>query len=271
MSSHPPHAYRNNGHGVCTVCGLGPPSCFKLQQTNAQEVPTPPTSGCGGPPDDPWLLKRHAGVAEIVPVAEYIDRLKPGRYIIIFGRTGDGDVWHWNGSMFSDNDGNSKNLYRGQGWCDGILARVDEIVALRADNERLTQQNETNEKRVVRLVERNDGLKEQVEALQRFKDFVHRRLDEAGVPTHPDGPHSKEGCRVGDRLDVIQAERDQERAARVAAEAQRDALVTVNETLTQRLHKMREGKAEADRFAVNTEGWMNGPDSNGNGDKRSKA
>jgi hypothetical protein len=42
-------------------------------------------------------------------------------------------------------------------------------------------------------------------ALQRFKDFVHRRLDEAGIPTHPDGPHSKEGCRIGDRLDLVLA------------------------------------------------------------------
>ena len=39
-------------------------------------------------------------------------------------------------------------------------------------------------------------------ALQRFKDYVHQRLDEAGVPIHPDGPHSKAGCRVGDRLDI---------------------------------------------------------------------
>lgn len=39
--------------------------------------------------------------------------------------------------------------------------------------------------------------------LQAFKDFVHRRLDTAGIPTHPDGPHSKEGCRIGDRLDLV--------------------------------------------------------------------
>lgn len=41
-----------------------------------------------------------------------------------------------------------------------------------------------------------------VDALQRFKDYVHGRLDAAGVPTHPDGPHSAEGCRIGDRLDI---------------------------------------------------------------------
>lgn len=39
-------------------------------------------------------------------------------------------------------------------------------------------------------------------ALQRFKEYVHRRLDEAGIPTHPDGPHSADGCRIGDRLDI---------------------------------------------------------------------
>lgn len=41
--------------------------------------------------------------------------------------------------------------------------------------------------------------------LQRFKDFVHTTLDKMGVPTHIDGPHSKEGCRIGDRLDWIKA------------------------------------------------------------------
>lgn len=38
--------------------------------------------------------------------------------------------------------------------------------------------------------------------LLRFKDYVHQRLDEADVPTHPDGEHSAAGCRVGDRLDI---------------------------------------------------------------------
>jgi hypothetical protein len=52
------------------------------------------------------------------------------------------------------------------------------------------------------------ALRAERDALQRFKDFVHRRLDTAGVPTHPDGPHSKEGCRIGDRLDLVVGERD---------------------------------------------------------------
>lgn len=44
---------------------------------------------------------------------------------------------------------------------------------------------------------------EQVKKLEAFKAYVHQRLDAAGIPTHPDGPHSKEGCRIGDRLDML--------------------------------------------------------------------
>lgn len=38
--------------------------------------------------------------------------------------------------------------------------------------------------------------------LQRFKTYVHERLDAAGIEKEPNGPHSTEGCRVGDRLDI---------------------------------------------------------------------
>lgn len=41
------------------------------------------------------------------------------------------------------------------------------------------------------------------DALQRFKDYVHARLDAAGVPVDPDSPHKAEGCRIGGRLDVL--------------------------------------------------------------------
>ena len=41
--------------------------------------------------------------------------------------------------------------------------------------------------------------------VEAFKEYVHKRLDDAGIPTHPDGPHSKAGCRIGDRLDIALA------------------------------------------------------------------
>lgn len=43
---------------------------------------------------------------------------------------------------------------------------------------------------------------EEIEALRQFKAYVHERLDDAGIPTHPGGEHSEAGCRVGDRLDI---------------------------------------------------------------------
>jgi hypothetical protein len=51
------------------------------------------------------------------------------------------------------------------------------------------------------------------DALAKFKAYVHRRLDEAGIPTDPDSLHKAEGCRIGGRLDVVFAERDALRAA----------------------------------------------------------
>lgn len=46
-------------------------------------------------------------------------------------------------------------------------------------------------------------LQEKVEKLQAFKDYVHKRLDDAGVEKEPKGEHSQHGCRIGDRLDIV--------------------------------------------------------------------
>lgn len=42
-----------------------------------------------------------------------------------------------------------------------------------------------------------------------FKDYVHFRLDGAGVAIDPDSPHKAEGCRIGGRLDVLIGQRDE--------------------------------------------------------------
>jgi hypothetical protein len=39
--------------------------------------------------------------------------------------------------------------------------------------------------------------------LQQFKQYVHDRLDAAGVPADPESPHKAEGCRIGGRLDIV--------------------------------------------------------------------
>ena len=51
----------------------------------------------------------------------------------------------------------------------------------------------------------------------RFKAYVHKRLDDGNVPTDPDSPHKAEGCRVGGRLDwlfskLLAAERERDEA-----------------------------------------------------------
>jgi len=58
-----------------------------------------------------------------------------------------------------------------------------------------------------------DDYREEIAKLRAFKDYVHGRLDEAGIPTHPEGPHSAEGCRIGDRLDLVFSERKNLRRA----------------------------------------------------------
>lgn len=53
--------------------------------------------------------------------------------------------------------------------------------------------------------------------------YVHKRLDEAGIPAHPGGPHSREGCRIGegfrirDRLDIALGGRRERPAWIIAA------------------------------------------------------
>lgn len=49
----------------------------------------------------------------------------------------------------------------------------------------------------------------EIEKLQAFKDYVHQRLDEAGVPVDPESPHKAAGCRIGGRLDEIFAQLQQ--------------------------------------------------------------
>jgi hypothetical protein len=44
---------------------------------------------------------------------------------------------------------------------------------------------------------------EQITKLQAFKDYVHKRLDDAGIEKEPKGEHSEHGCRIGDRLDIV--------------------------------------------------------------------
>lgn len=70
-----------------------------------------------------------------------------------------------------------------------------EIVGDTARSETITESN----------TETGKDIKDIAQKLLAFKTFVHERLDKMGVPKEfPNGPHTKEGCRIGDRLDYVE-------------------------------------------------------------------
>jgi hypothetical protein len=83
------------------------------------------------------------------------------------------------------------------------MALVDDLSDTEID-ELLVKYDKTDPKLQRRIV-----LEFALEALrlQRFKDWVHDWLDNHDVPVEfPDGPHTVEGCRIGDRLDYLNDE-----------------------------------------------------------------
>lgn len=51
--------------------------------------------------------------------------------------------------------------------------------------------------------EMKQSKKKRIKALTKFKEYVHKRLDNAGIEKEPNGEHSQNGCRIGDRLDIL--------------------------------------------------------------------
>lgn len=52
----------------------------------------------------------------------------------------------------------------------------------------------------------------EVQKLQAFKNYVHKRLDDAGIEKDPESAHKEAGCRIGGRLDIVlEANKDIER------------------------------------------------------------
>lgn len=70
--------------------------------------------------------------------------------------------------------------------------------------ERFDQTEPTLQRRiVVQFMLNAEQMRAERDKLQKFKDYVHGRLDAAGVPTDPESPHRAEGCRIGGRLDYV--------------------------------------------------------------------
>lgn len=60
--------------------------------------------------------------------------------------------------------------------------------------------NETRWRLLMKLQQRQSL---ENEKLAKFKAYVHKRLDDAGVPADPESSHRAEGCRIGGRLDIV--------------------------------------------------------------------
>lgn len=85
------------------------------------------------------------------------------------------------------------------------------------------------------------------DALQAFKEYCHQRMDEAGIPTHPNGKHSAAGCRIGDRFDILvaRAERGEADLARLR-EALADLLSWFPDQKPEPEWRLKAGKHGAD-------------------------
>lgn len=103
----------------------------------------------------------------------------------------------------------------------------------------------STESALVELITLARSLDEKAQALLKFKQWVHAYLDEQGVPTQfPEGKHSKEGCRIGDRLDYLVDSLD-EKAQREIARLQK-----MVESLSERVasqSELLEKRAESDK------------------------
>lgn len=91
------------------------------------------------------------------------------------------------------------------GWLDGWSEGYNRGLEVEP-TERESLEAESDTHKLIRaqqeMLDRKDA---ECSALQKFKDYVHKRLDDAGIPTHPEGEHSERGCRIGDRLDIALA------------------------------------------------------------------
>lgn len=80
---------------------------------------------------------------------------------------------------------------------------VTPLQKARAELEKLKVQHEELRVSAENWLRQRNLAIDREEALQKFKDFVHTRLDKAGVPVDPPGEHRDAGCRIGQRLDLV--------------------------------------------------------------------
>lgn len=140
----------------------------------------------------------------------------------------DSSSWRCPSCKDLPNAGTGKAHWNGEAWEHRCVEPVAELQRLQAAVQTLKDETKALRADKARLDIIISGLK----SAEAFKRYVHDRLDAAGIPTHPGGPHSKEGCRVGDRLDILVEARD--RAQQTLPE-----LYAENTSLEQQVARMK--------------------------------
>lgn len=72
-----------------------------------------------------------------------------------------------------------------------------------AVNKELQEEKDRLDAAEVEWFKENVKLREEIERLKVFKDYVHKRLDDAGIEKDPESVHKEAGCRIGVRLDIV--------------------------------------------------------------------
>jgi hypothetical protein len=92
---------------------------------------------------------------------------------------------------------------------------------------------------------------DEVQRLSAFKAYVHKRLDEAGIPHDPESPHKADGCRIGGRLDIALGDRpmpDGVRRLYEAAESYHEMVISCGGWFSKLGKELIAGIAAARRF-----------------------
>jgi DNA repair exonuclease SbcCD ATPase subunit len=97
---------------------------------------------------------------------------------------------------------------------EAVSAIEAERDTLRAKVAELEGRLEAHTRNAEAKTNRLNAAESRAQALQAFKNYVHQRLDEAGVPKDPESPHKAAGCRIGGRLDEVFAKLDHFRGQR---------------------------------------------------------
>lgn len=95
-------------------------------------------------------------------------------------------------------------------------------------------------------------VEKEINKLQAFKDYVHKRLDDAGIEKDPESEHKEHGCRIGGRLDIVIGERDNHLTA----------LEVASKSITELKAELSQAREEIEALNTDILSYRNGHEEN---------